>query len=155
MKPVFKLAEIDDADRLTAISISAFHTDFEVAGRSAPGGPPGYDSSEFHKRMINEASKFFKVVLDNESIGAFWFFRNDLEKAYLYRLFISPEYHREGIGGQIFNFLFTRFSEIQIWTLKVPKWNTRTPKFYQKAGFRINGQDEHFFFFEKRTQNLK
>ena len=152
MKPIFEIAEIDDAMELTAISISAFHTDFEVAGRRSIGGPPGYDSPEFHERMIKEASKFFKIVAENKAIGAFWFIQNDVDKAYLYRLFIAPQFHRAGIGIKVFEFLFKRFSEIKIWTLKVPKWNTRTPKLYQKVGFRIIHQSGRFFLFEKRAK---
>ena len=55
MKPHFEIAEVNDAQVLTSISISAFHTDFEIAGRNTKGGPPGYDSVEFHvKRLVLE-----------------------------------------------------------------------------------------------------
>ena len=43
MKPHFEIAEINDAEVLTSISISAFHTDFKIAGRSTKGGPPEAD----------------------------------------------------------------------------------------------------------------
>ena len=152
MKPHFKIAEINDAQVLTLISISAFHTDFEIAGRSTKGGPPGYDSVEFHKKMIKEATRFFKIVVDNTPIGAFWFCRDNADDAYLYRLFIDPKYHRKGIGIQLFDFLFKTFPDIKTWTLKIPIWNTRTPKFYKKVGFRIIDRSDRFLFFEKRIE---
>lgn len=149
MKPYFKAADIKDARNLTAISIAAFHTDFMVAGRSAKGGPPGYDSVAFHERMIKEATKFFKILVGDEVIGGFWFNREKSGNAYLYRVFIDPQFHRKGIGLDAFNFLFENYPDIKTWTLKVPIWNTRTPEFYKKLGFKVVNQSERFLFFEK------
>lgn len=151
MKPHFEIADIKDAQTLTSISIDAFHTDFMVAGRRAKGGPPGYDSVEFHEQMIKESTKFFKILVDNDIIGGFWFIQGNSEEACLYRLFIDPKFHRKGIGLQSFDFLFTKFSDIKIWTLKVPIWNTRTPEFYKKIGFKIIDQSDRFLFFEITT----
>jgi GNAT superfamily N-acetyltransferase len=152
MKPHFEIAEANDAQVLTSISISAFHNDFEKAGRSTKGGPPGYDSVEFHKKMIEEAIKFFKIVVDKTPIGAFWFYRDNANDVYLYRLFVDPQYHRKGIGIQLFDFLFKMIPDTKTWKLKVPIWNTRTPKFYQKVGFRIVDRSDRFLFFEKRIE---
>ena len=152
MKLHFEIAEVNDAQVLTSISISAFHTDFKVAGRSTRGGPPGYDSIEFHKKMIKDATKFFKIIVDNITIGALWFCRDNSNGAYLYRLFIDPQYHRKGIGLQLFDFLFKTFPDIKTWTLKVPIWNTRTPNFYQKVGFKIIDRSDRFLFFEKSIE---
>ena len=145
----FAIAETSDATKLTQVSIEAFHTDFTVAGRESAGGPPGYDSIDFHEKMILESSKFYKVLVDDSIAGAFWFNVTDAEEAYLYRVFIDPAFHKMGIGLKIFQFLFQNFSNIKCWQLKVPSWNTRTPSFYTKLGFRIIETTEKFLFFSK------
>ncbi len=149
MKPHFEIVDIKDAQKLTSISIDAFHTDFVVAGRSTKGGPPGYDSVEFHEQMIKEATKFFKIMIGNDIIGGFWFIQENSEEAYLYRLFIDPKFHCKSLGLQSFYFLFSNFPDIKIWTLKVPIWNTRTPKVYKKIEFEIVAESEKFLFFKR------
>ena len=89
MQPRFIIADIKDAQELTLISIDAFHTDYQIAGRGTKGGPPGYDSVEFHEKMIKESTRFFKVVIGDRIIEGFWFDQEDLSEAYLYRIFIK------------------------------------------------------------------
>ncbi len=149
MKLHFEIADSKDAQKLTLISIDAFHTDFLVAGRKTKGGPPGYDSIEFHEQMIKESTKFLKIMMGNDIIGGCWFIQKNKEEAYLCRLFIDPKFHGKHIGLQVFYFLFANFPDIKIWTLKVPIWNTRTPKFYKKLGFKIVDESDRFLFFEK------
>lgn len=145
----FELANKLDAKNLTNVSKDAFHTDFTVAGRKTIGGPPGYDSIEFHEKMILESSKFFKILLDGNIIGGFWFNFMNAEEAYLYRVFLDPEFHNVGVGLQVFDFLFHCFPSIKLWTLKVPVWNTRTPSFYIKLGFEITEKTDKFIYFQK------
>ncbi len=148
----FEIANTFDAKNLTEISIDAFNTDFIVAGRKTKGGPPGYDSTEFHEQMIDESSKFYKILLDGAIIGGFWFNKESLEKAYLYRIFVDSKFHHTGIGLQVFEFLFQNFPCIEQWSLKVPIWNTRTPKFYIKLGFEMTEKTDRFLFFTKRME---
>jgi ribosomal protein S18 acetylase RimI-like enzyme len=72
--------------------------------------------------------------------------------AYLYRIFIDPYYHGQGIGRKAFEFLFNTFPEIKTWKLKTPKWNKRTSKFYNKVGLEVTREDERFNYFEKRIE---
>jgi ribosomal protein S18 acetylase RimI-like enzyme len=154
MKAHFETADINDVQKLTSISINAFHTDFMVAGRSTKGGPPGYDSIGFHEQMIKESTRLLKIVMDNDIIGGVWFIQKNSGEAYLYRLFIDPKFHRKSIGLQSFYFLFTNFPDIRSWTLKVPIWNTRTPKFYKKLGFEIVDESDRFLFFKKSGNRI-
>lgn len=149
MKINFESAEIIDAEILTKISIDAFHTDFIVAGRKSIGGPPGYDSIEFHEQMIKDSFRFYKIKCNNEIIGGFWFVKENEENAYLYRIFIDPNFHNRNVGAQAFDFLFRSFPNIKTWTLKVPIWNSRTPNFYKKIGFEIKEMSDKFIFFIK------
>jgi ribosomal protein S18 acetylase RimI-like enzyme len=151
----FDFANVLDAKKLTIISIDAFHSDFIVGGRKTKGGPPGYDSTEFHEQMINESFKFFKILYDGSIIGGFWFNMEGTEKAYLYRIFVDPKFHNMGVGLRAFGFLFQSFPSIKLWSLKVPIWNTRTPKFYMKLGFQITEKSDKFLFFTRRVIHSK
>ncbi len=146
----FKLATTKDAKKLTSVSIKSFHTDFFEAGRKSIGGPPGYDSRKFHEQMIYEASKFYKIIHDGQIIGGFWFFKKNTKNAYLYRIFIDPKFNNKGIGSQAFNFLFHKFPTIKEWSLQTPNWNTRTPKFYVKLGFKNIEKSERFLLFKRQ-----
>ena len=78
--------------------------------------------------------------------------KKEMQKAYLYRIFVDPDFHNKGICLESFTFLFENFPEVKTWSLKTPKWNIRTPSFYKKVGFKISKEDERFLFFEKITK---
>lgn len=151
MNICFENAVTEDAVDLTAISVRSFHTDFVAAGRSAVGGPPGYDSVAFHEQMIRDASGFFKIMVDDTLIGGFWFMEKEIGRAYLYRIFIDPDFHYRGIGIKSFEFLLKQYPGIKEWSLQTPVWNSRTPKFYDKLGFELVEKSDRFLFFIKRN----
>ncbi|MEN8244440.1 MAG: GNAT family N-acetyltransferase [Thermodesulfobacteriota bacterium] len=147
----FELATEDDLKELTSISIKSFHSDIKI-GADILKGPPGYNSLEFHKKMLKKAYAFYKITTNGSIVGAFWFMKEENNTAYLYRIFVNPDCHRQGIGEKAFGFLFNTFPEIKNWELKTPKWNKRTPKFYNKVGFKITREDERFNYFGKRIE---
>lgn len=142
----FKLATSEDMEELTSVSMKSFHTDI-FAGADTLKGPPGYNSIEFHEDMLRESSFFYKIIDGEKIIGGFWFNQSDHDMAYLYRIFVDPEYHEKGIGLESFSFLFKSFPNIKHWSLKTPVWNTRTPKFYNKIGFEITEKTDKFLYF--------
>jgi len=147
----FEIANEDDLKDLTSLSIKSFHSDIHV-GAGILKGPPGYDSLEFHKEMLSSASFFYKIVLDEKTIGGFWFMQQKVDEAYLYRVFLDPDYHQLGFGIKIFEYIFSNFPAVKLWSLKTPRWNTRTPKFYRKIGFEISKEDEKFSYFTKKLK---
>lgn len=150
MKILFKLAQKEDIDQLTAVSIKSFHSD-TIAGANELKGPPGYKSKTFHHQMLDEASFFFKILDHDKIIGGFWIITREDQKAYIYRIFIDPDYHQKGIGLKSFEFLFEEFNKIKEWTIRTPTWNTRTPRLYQKLGFEITDKSDQFLHFIKKT----
>lgn len=66
-----KSVTIEDVNKLTEISIRAFHSDFKVGAPNKTGGPPGYDSPEFHNKMLRISHAFyttFSIFLKNPEI---------------------------------------------------------------------------------------
>ena len=148
----FKLATKDDLEELTSISIKSFHSDIQF-GANILKGPPGYNSLEFHEEMLEKAYAFYKIMANGYIVGAFWFMKKENSTAYVYRIFLDPKYHRQGVGEKAFEFLFNTFPEVKTWELKTPKWNKRTPKFYHKVGLEISKNDERFNYFKIELNN--
>ncbi len=118
-RPIRKMNEIqftpaidEDIEELTSISVKSFHSDINV-GANILKGPPGYDSVEFHKEMLKEASCFYKIISNQKTIGAIWFMKQQNDSAYLYRIFLDPDYQKQGVGLKSFLFLFETFAEIK------------------------------------------
>ena len=145
---VFKKAIVNDLKTLTEISIKAFHTDHLVGCDKKEGGPPGYDSVQFHFNMMKISRAFYKIIHMDKIIGGFWFMDKGNSHYYFTRIFLDPEYHRKGIGLQSFKFLFSEYPYIKKWTLETPSWNIRTKAFYKKLGFQIVKETNNDIFFK-------
>ena len=51
------------------------------------------------------------------------------------RLFLDPQWHRQGIGKRLMALLFAAYPRPRRWTLDTPIWNRRTRAFYEGLGF--------------------
>ena len=63
----FARARPGDAARLAKVSERAFHSDVDC-GAPGIGGPPGYDSAEWQRRMMRLA-RYYKILVDNQIVG--------------------------------------------------------------------------------------
>jgi RimJ/RimL family protein N-acetyltransferase len=146
---IFNRIQESDIVELTKISIKAFHTDYLVGSPNTKSGPPGYDSNQFYRKMMKVSKAFYKMLLNQKIIGAFFIFDKGRSHYYLGRIFIDPEYHRKGYGTQSMDFLFHTYKDIIKWSLETPPWNIRTKQFYLKLGFKIVNETQKDTFFER------
>lgn len=137
----FVKARSQDADRLAAASELAFHGDVDY-GAPGIGGPPGYDSPDWQKRMM-KLGDYYKILVDGQLVGGIIVFRKAAREYDLGRIFIKPALQNQGIGTEAFEFLWREYPLAKRWTLGTPAWNRRTRHFYQKVGFMETGQDDH------------
>jgi RimJ/RimL family protein N-acetyltransferase len=137
----FSKARAADADALAQASKAAFDGDIAY-GAPGPGGPPGYDSAGWQKRMMQQAD-YYKIVVGTLIVGGIIVFRKQVREYELGRIFITPAYQNMGIGTRAFDFLWETYPLAKRWTLGTPAWNQRTRHIYQKVGFREIGQDGH------------
>jgi len=138
-----------DSELLTEISKRAFHSDV-CCGTGSEGGPPGYDSEEWQRKVI-AGMPYYKVLYEGEVVGGVIAVDNGDGHYYLLRMFVEPDYQARGIGLKSVRLLFELYPEAKKWTLDTPAWNTRTRPFYGKLGFRIVGEtEEGLLLFEKR-----
>ena len=138
-KITIELANPDDAEKLADISKRAFDSDIDH-GAPGEGGPPGYDSPDHQKRMIeNPSSDYLKFLYDGKIVGATTVYKMSDTHYEIFNVFVDPEYHRKGIGKESFRLIMEKYSQAKRWTLDTPEWNTRTSAYYEHLGFRQYG----------------
>lgn len=138
-----------DINELTRISIEAFDSDVAVGAASA-GGPPKYDSTQFHQEMMRN-NNIYTAIVDEEIVGGAIVFVDPKNSAVLYigRIFIDPTHFRKGYGIKIMELLESIDSNIRVLKLDTPIWNVRTNRFYQKLGYHESYRDQEFVYYEK------
>lgn len=128
-------AEEGDAEDLASISKRAFHSDIDVGAPSPEsGGPPGYDSPSFQKRVM-KMLVCYKILLDESIVGGLYISSRGKQHRVVERIFVDPPFHNRGIATQAMEILWGMYSSVQLWTLGTPEWNVRTRHFYEKLGF--------------------
>lgn len=144
---------------LVDLSRRAFHSDcMEVvettsttpaAGAPRPGGPPGYDSIQWHIQRMTEGHLF--AAVDGEEIigGAILFLDQRGDTLYIGRIFVDPTQFRRGYGSAIMREIETLYPAVSTFRLETPLWNTRTNQFYQKIGYQERYRTEEEVFYEK------
>jgi RimJ/RimL family protein N-acetyltransferase len=143
-------ARASDAETLAQASERAFHNDVHYGAPSPEGGPPGYNSAAWQKRMMR-AGEYYTILYGEQIVGGVIVFRKGTREYELGRIFIEPEFQNQGIGTMAFDYLWQTYPLAKRWTLGTPKWNRRTRHFYAKVGFTEIGEDSHGgVLFERR-----
>lgn len=124
---------------LVNITKAAFDSDITV-GASSVGGPPEYDSFDWHIEMMNQGH-LFTAIEEDTIIGGAILFGDESNEAFMYvgRIFISPDLFRKGYDIQL-------MEQIEAMNLYVDICELKNSNFvFQnniKAAFFINFSDE-------------
>lgn len=145
----FNLAVSSDAAILTDISKRSFDSDVEV-GASFAGGPPGYDSTEFHEQMAEE-KHLYKLTDDGVIVGGAVLFK-ERDTMNVGRIFVDPQHFGKGYGIYIMQQIEQQFSDVTRFALDTPLWNVRTNRFYQKLGYTEYKRDDEFAYYIKQKE---
>jgi len=147
-------AEPEDAERLADISKRAFDSDIEV-GAPGEGGPPGYDSPDHQRQMIeNKSGDYLKILYDGKIVGSTTVWRVSDTHYEIFNVFVDPDYHRKGIGKESFRLIMEKYPQAKKWTLDTPVWNTRTKSYYERLDFTQYGVFRWVPTFELRAYEL-
>ena len=138
---VYRRARAEDAEALARASKQAFDYDIHY-GAPGPGGPPGYDSGAWQRRMMR-LGDYYVIEESGKVIGGMIVFRKQPRCYEVGRVFIDPEFQNQGIGSEAFLFLWKTYPLAKRWSLGTPRWNQRTRHFYAKVGFTEVGADGH------------
>lgn len=141
-----------DALVINSISKRAFDSDIAV-GASSKGGPPGYMSVKFHTKMAN-ANHLYKLTVNGLIVGGAIVFADGLQLN-IGRIFVDPEYFRNGYGIFMMQEIERIFSDVKEIILDTPIWNIRTNAFYQKLGYIEYKKDAEFIYYIKKINNFK
>jgi GNAT superfamily N-acetyltransferase len=132
-----RIALPEDADTLAAVSKRAFDSDVDI-GAPWTGGPPGYDEPDWQRRSMR-IGDYYALLVDGTLAGGAVVVRKAPTEHELARLFVDPDFHRQGVGTRAMALLFERYPETTRWTLDTPTWNQRTRTFYERLGFTEHG----------------
>ena len=99
--------------------------------------------------MMTKASAYWKLLLDGQLIGGAIVFSYPRGRYYLARIFLDPDYFRQGLGLRAMDALLAAYPEARVWRLETPPWNRRTRAFYEKLGFRVVRETAEDVFFQK------
>ena len=94
----FGRARPGDAEQLARVSERAFHSDIHC-GAPGVGGPPGYKSADWQKRMMR-AGQYYRITLDGQIVGGFIIFPKEPRCYELGRIFVDPDVQNQGIGHE-------------------------------------------------------
>ena len=146
----FDKATPQDARTLAKVCERAFHSDVRYGAPGPAAGPPGYNSDRWQMRLMI-AAEYYKVVADGKIVGGIIVRPVAYQHIEVLRIFVDPDVQRQGLGAQAMAYVESQHPDVKLWTLGTPKWNTRTPIFYEKCGYVQAGTDSHGdFLFEKR-----
>lgn len=142
-------ATMEHISTLVEISKKAFDSDIEV-GASSIGGPPDYDSIEWHMEMMNEGHLFTAIDEDN-IVGGIIVFDDKNNDSFMYvgRVFVDPDLFKRGYGIKIMEQIEAMNSAVTVWCLDTPIWNQRTNRFYKKLGYVETGRDAKTIYYQK------
>lgn len=134
-------ATLADAQDITKIKINAFNKEINTyLGRN--GGPPGYDSVESEREII-EKFEAYKIMLDQQLIGAFFVILYEDGKARFEDFVIDPEYQGNGYGYKTLQLVQEMYPSIIEWYLSTPIFSVGNQHLYEKFGYQEIGRDEH------------
>lgn len=139
----------DQIPTLVGMSKAAFDSDVAV-GASTAGGPPEYDSAEWHVEMMNQGH-LFTATVEGTIVGGAVLFEDENNPSFMYvgRIFISPHFFRKGYGMELMKQIEAINPNVTMWCLDTPVWNQRTNNFYKKIGYTEKNRDEETIFYQK------
>ena len=136
--PVYKCAEISDADVLVEIYNSAFHDDHIRYGQC-----PAYGRS--HENMEQSIKEYPKIIAYDQGkpVGVISYKEEGPGKYYIGCLAVLKEEQGRGIGTLLLKHFMSEHPDWNELTLVTPKDNERNIRFYtERFGFEITGEED-------------
>lgn len=144
----------EQIDEIVKISVAAFDSDTAVGSANA-GGPPEYDSAEWHIKMM-KGGHLYTATEDDRIIGAAILFINQstVRELYIGRVFIRPDCFRRGYGTELMHRIEEMYADCAVAYLDTPDWNIRTNAFYRKLGYTEVKRNDNFIIYRKKLKYL-
>lgn len=140
-------AQKEDAEVITKIKEVAFNKEINTyLGRD--GGPPGYNKVESELDIIDRFWAY-KILLDNEIIGAFFLYPERTEIIHFEDFVIEPKYQGKGYGYKVLCTVQELYPQIREWKLSTPIFSVGNQHLYKKFGYIEIARDSDEIFYSK------
>ena len=136
--PVYKCADISDADVLVEIYNSAFYDDFIRYGQC-----PAYGRTR--ENMEQSVKDYPKIIAYDQDrpIGVISYKEEGPGRYYIGCLAVLKEEQGRGVGTQLLKHFMSEHPDWNEITLVTPKDNERNIRFYtERFGFKITGEED-------------
>lgn len=136
--PVYKCADISDADVLVEIYNSAFYDDYIRYGQC-----PAYGRTR--ENMEQSVKDYPKIIAYDQDrpIGVISYKEEGPGKYFIGCLAVLKEEQGRGVGTQLLKHFMSEHPDWNELTLVTPKDNERNIRFYtERFGFKITGEED-------------
>lgn len=147
-----------DYETLTGIMTDAFNEDTSIHTDIKEDGPRGYNDGSLIK-LLNEHDGFesYKIVYDNNIVGAYTVEVKQNNEYSLEMLFIDPSYRQNHLGTIVWGDIEEKYIDAKKWIVETPDYSKRNYNFYtKKCGFtfyreNVNNNGGKSFIFTKEN----
>lgn len=142
----------DHAPLLALASQRAYEKASDEYGKE-PWGPRGYKSAKDHLYYIDKLDTY-SILFDEIIVGGLIVSNNGFGVKEVVRIFVDPDFQRNGIGSAAFATLM-EISEAKEWTAGTIKWNMANNQFLKNNGFSKIGEikgDEPYNWYRKTLE---
>lgn len=136
----YKKIHSNDYEILTKIMTLAFNEDTSIHTELNEDGPTGYNDGTLIKKLNeNEDFESYKIIYENNIIGAYTIGVKDNNEYILEMLFINPEYRENHLGTIVWKDIELKYSNAKRWIVETPDYSKRNHYFYTvKCGFNFS-----------------
>jgi len=132
-------AAVDAQDMLTMQKV-CFKKHFE---RYHDLESPYNDTLEKMLVRINfEKGCYLKIVYMNKLVGGVWVFEKDWKVFHIGIIYILPEYQSKGIGQKVLEMVENYHTDAKFWELDCPEDLSMNRRCYEKAGYKLTGENK-------------
>jgi len=134
-------AQLNDAERLCEIAVSAFIEDERHKPDHIPrGGPPGHDEVQNHIDWITHYV-YLKYEENGQLCGG-CMAKVDGWYGNIFGIFVDASSMNRNIGSSLLKQLLLNYPDVEIWSLETPDYARRNHAFYEKHGFQCIRRSE-------------
>lgn len=122
---------------LTKIMTSAFDEDTSMHTDSKEGGPTGYNNGSLIKKLNeHQSSESYKIIYQDNIVGAYTVVIKPNAEYILDMLFIDPQYRKDHLGSIVWKDIEQKYADAKKWIVETPDYSKRNHHFYtKKCGF--------------------
>jgi predicted acetyltransferase len=140
-----KYEKINESDYkiLTRIMTLAFNEDTSIHTELKEDGPSGYNDGSLIKKLNeHEGFESYKIIYEDNMIGAYTVGMKENNEYTLEMLYIDPEYRENHLGTMVWKDIEQKYSSAKSWIVETPDYSKRNHYFYtNKCGFTFSREN--------------